>query len=502
MPIVLNQDERVAASRRQVKIPIENWGFDDGIVSMNKNALIYQQVDNANKKFFAHWNNLFNQYSDELTALSGEVPYKFTETDLDNGARELAGNYFYPLYPSTTINSGLTPLIHPNISPGVDPYWDGTPASTASLFEQQTVNDIHTICGICIYGIVVGSANTYLDANYSGGTSLTLHDANIPTNGVYIIVDEPMSGGYVLEVISGAGTVNLTVRKVLGNGTCNSGIGNSTVVINDAGFWSNAERDQIVMATPYNFTATEVYYFMNATAEVGGTWDNFLDQQKICLLANDDSRTAQKAQIATAINNITVAKAAIIAWDSVPVSSPPAPSGGSRFNNTAISALSIAAAARTTIISTRISEITAAAGSLTGTGDSYSGTSGFVYNRYDLLNKRINRQTGSLRRYYNQIKSISYMSNMSSNNTDLLDYYSTILVTSRLSKDSDGSNMVYVDSAAGFIIGSPCYVVDEENTEISCLIEGVNLTDNTIRISVDIPTTYLKDNLARIYMVL
>ncbi len=514
MSIVLTQAERIAISRRMVKIPIESSGFDDSVVVVTANEAIYKSVDDGNKKFFDHWNDVFGQYDDELAILGSAASDRFVEADFNDGVSiEFAGNYFYPVRgvpgspeDADTINTYLIPLITSVVS-GVAYDWRGVIPATLSGGEDQTVRDFHALLDICYTGIDIGVANSTIPApspgnDYAGGATLKITAADTPLAalGGYIIVDDTLNAaGYVVQITGGTMTGTLSVRAVCGSGTCRAGT--AVIVRQELGFWSNAERNDLPNATPHKHVAAAVSAYSISEGEASGTWDLELDAEDAVIVTNEDDRATQAAENLAARANIVTTKAAITAWDALPNTD----AGGlSKFNNAGITAMIAASAARITQLTSRLAQITAAAGTLVDDGDgTYSGTPGYVYNRYDLLDKRINRQYGSLRRYYNQSKTKAFMQNLSDANTTLECYYETVMVTSRLSEDADGTSQIYVDDTTGFSLGAVCYVYDELiGAELSGLILGINPADGAVQLSFDVPITYTRDGLARLYVIL
>lgn len=514
MSIVLTQAERIAVSRRMVKIPIESGGFDDGIVNMAANEAIFASVDAGNKKFFDHWNTLFNAYFVELIAFGVTAPDTITEANFNDGAGiEFATNLFYPVQisppePTLTLNQNLAPLLNPTTATPTTYDFAPVPSTWSAVVsgaggESDIASDLAALCQICLSGIDVGVADTYIPASpfndYSGETHLHIFASDTPV-GSYVIVSDNVGGGGYVVAVTGATVSNVTpVRPVCGSGTCVAGA--STIVRQQATFWSNAERNNLATATPYTVVASSVYNYMIVAGVTSGPWDLKLDAEIVGLVANDDRRIPQKTEISSALAAINAPKAAIAAWTAFTNTDG---GGNSKFNDTALTAFSSAAAARTIKISSRISEIVNAAGTLVaGSGGTFSGTPGFVYNRFDLLDKRINRQYGSLRRYYNQIKSRSFMQNLSDTNSTLLGYYETVMVASKFATNATGGSLIKIVDTAGFFPGDVCYVYDEiVGIELSGIIVGVNPADGSVQLSFDVPDTYLRENLSRLYKIL
>ena len=509
MPITLTQAERIAISRRMIKIPLEVSAYDDAVTSMDTNASIYEDVDDGNREFFNHWNTLFHSYNTELTLLGVPASDELAETNFNNGTTiEFAGNYFYPITTApgdgTTINSWLIPLITPNLA-GITYDWRGKTIALSDAGEKQITDDLYAICQICINGINSGTANTTCSVAYSGGTTLNLTSAAGITVGKYLLINDvaPSVAGYLVRVESIATAPALTVRVVCGSGTCRVAP-NGAVVVNQATFWSDANRKNLTTAATYAAAANVIYTFMTTAVTgyiTGGRWDLKLAAESAALTTNYDSRSQQAIDNAAAIVNNLTPPTATATWTALPNTDA---GGNSKFNNAGLTAFAAAVTARQAIMATRLTQIAAAAGTLVDNGDgTYSGTDGYVYNRYAWLDARINRQYGSLRRYYNQLKSRGYMQNFSDNNAMLLAGYETVMVATRLSADATGSSVVLVDDTTGFDLGSICYVYDELiGVELTGLILGVSPSDGAVQLSFDVSSTYTRDGLARLYRML
>lgn len=504
MSIVLTQADRIAVSRRIIKIDIENGGFNSGITAIDINAAIYLSVDTANAKFSAHWLNVCSRYLKELEYLNGDVRNTIVDADIINAATEAAGNLFFPVItapptPGITVNPYLIPQINNNV--------DGTVTSTNANFEDIRHPTALELIGVMKYGFVpIGAADTdTLTTAYGvGDNHIHINTANF-SNGDYLIGESGVNGA-VLAVesgpVGGAPPYQYTVREISITGPLLIG---ATLTNNFAGGFSDLERQNLA-GSPYDIVLNSLADDIkgNICSVAGGGYaDNLYDLINAGygeVTLNDDFRTVQMAQNVISRSALADIIAIVNTWEAL------ADTGASgKFIDSKITTLRNGLNHRYAHVGDRLLEIPIALGTVVDDGDgTYSGTDGALYQQYRWLDARANRQYGSYRKYFNQLRTSQLMGNLVTANTDTLADYNTVMEASRFTADSDGSNVIYVEDASLFSPGDPAYVIDEQSTttELAVTVLGTNLSENSVTISPAAPEGLLKDQLARLYKVI
>ena len=502
MAIVLTAEDLIAVSRRIVKIPSENVGFSTASSNIAAAGVVFQNVDNGSKAFMSNWLNLIYRYMEERRNLIGQqyINYPnppYAEVDVTNAAQDLAGNLFFPKE-----NTFLIPLI--------DNHTDGSSTGTEVSYETFLMEDVVGISNVCLSGIAAGPANATLGAPYAGTTTLTLNGPAVVANGSYIIINGVNALGQprdcLVRVVDSAATPSLTVRYICGNIAAAIVIAGSSVVINSAGsIWSNVVRKNLAIAATYPNTASGIVAYMNTASSSLLT---LLVNQYNAIYANDDYRVIQKNQNTNAYLNAGYINTTVTTWRTLP---PSDAGGNSRFNDAGLTLLRDGAVVRASQNTTRPTEIATALGSLSDGGSgTYSG-SGALYINYQWLDRRINRQIGSLRKYYQQGQANTYVTNLIDTNDSFLDDsggYLDAVKASLLSVDNQLVDYVTLSTTVdshGLAIFSPgdtVYLIDETMVaadKITAIIQGIDYIGNTVHLNVTLNKILQTKQLARMY---
>ncbi len=178
-----------------------------------------------------------------------------------------------------------------------------------------------------------------------------------------------------------------------------------------------------------------------------------------------------------------------------------------KFTVTNISNLSIQKNTRAVSLATRITQIEFALGqsianALIQSGDTYStnipGNS--YYTRYFWIDVRINKLSGSLRRYYKAGADINQLGNLAANNIAVQDQYALYFNTKRLTASNE-TTIAQLDNLTGFNVGDIVYLVSETQPEFALGIVELMGT-NQVRFDKKIPNTYTKTDTARVFKIL
>jgi hypothetical protein len=117
--------------------------------------------------------------------------------------------------------------------------------------------------------------------------------------------------------------------------------------------------------------------------------------------------------------------------------------------------------------------------------------------RYKWLNFRINRATGSLRRFYAADQSQGALASLQADNTALGSEYDQYFFTKQISA-IDETPIIQIKTNTGFAAGDQVYIVSDTQPIIKRVVIEVMGT-NQLKLDSPVPNTYLTGELARIY---
>lgn len=468
MAVTLTASDRLAITRRQLKIPIENEGFQTSLNFFSTQSAALLQVDNANTEYYNFYNGICQSYESEVQQINGVVAATYLSSDIDAAAQNPSIAPFFPSTPVPAYSYNI-PLISSGSfsNPGVNGYF--TPSSTNILYEENLIAGLSTLITYYLSGPGSSSiaTSTTIPAGVVTGLVLTVADpTGVNTGNVVSIANGTSYGTYVVTGTSTTiGNESITVNSVI-----------PSIAAMAGGTISNSS------------SALQTNILKNITQ-----WGTFLTTQVTALTANGDARSTQATQIATALTNANSAEAAVSAW----ISSPSYTSGG-------LSPITSEITTRTSYIPTRVTQVVAALGgtlsnSLSQTGNTFTATdiTNSYYMRYQWINFRINRSSGSLRRYYALSQSSGQVGSLLSDNNSINAQYSSTFQTTAI-KFNDGSNIVHVASITGFSNGDSVTVVSETQPELNFTILKLMGTTQ-IQLSGTVPTTYTIGDLARVF---
>lgn len=524
MAFTLTSEDRIAMSRRLVKVSNEVEFFNGAKTNTTGDVATLTQTDNMNKVFMDFFNGVAASYEAEKRAMNGTVALTFDESDIIDSAKDLHTSLFFPLDPSGTPNN-------PNLIPGtldtdsppdgvsnviIDEINGGT-ASTDSYYEQNLINfppvgavnsgdGIAQIIDILTTGFTPSSvASTTLSSSYIAGSGAMVvsSGANI-ANGDYVIAKGTGTGVAGLFLVkAGGGTTNLTVYEIV---TPNVNIvvpvfptPNNTIVTNSFSGFSNSDRNT-------GTTGSDLQNVLTGLTTTGAScmitkvlaWEAKVDDENSAIAGNEEDRSAQTTQLTSATTNNTVTKNVIDVWQAL---SNTGASG--KFVDASLNTVDTHLTSRISTVATRLSQITTALGTVTDNTDgtvAYSDATAIYPKRYNSVNYRINRSIGSLKKKLSLGKNSNLLDSMVDVlSTSQADYSGRMLAT-KLSSNADGTAQIKVEDATGFALDDTIYIASETAPEITGTIRFINGKD--IVLSFKVGVEYLLADLARMYKVL
>lgn len=506
MALTFTDDEKKTITRRQVNIAIENAGLATTSANFVSDSAKLLSVDNANTKFYDYYSNQATQYENEATQIDGKVPATYAPSDITAAAQTPGNVLFFPV-------SMVSPTGYPDDIPCISDagFTNNTvrgrfyPTSTNAQYEENILSNVTdpanglTQCiSFLLHGVTGASSASTTTQNPSpdipGGpvTSVVVkvNSSNNFTPGDYVFISK--SGNSGLYVVNAAGGNNLTLSSIIPSAGGFTGAG---ALINNTVNFTDLERMTLTSAT-YQELLTNL---TNKIASLMTSWQTSLNAQITCLSANDDERTTQQTQIQTAITNAQAALAVISTWQALPSTGL-----GARYTATGLAPVSSEITSRSSYLATRITQIEAALGTsgtqaLSQSGNTFTATdlTNRYYLRYKWLNVRINRATGSLRRYYASLQSAQFINQMAASNTSVLNDYNQYFLTKQIIF-VDPTNIVQVKDYANLSIGDQVHIVSDKQGIISRVVKGL-LGTNQVQLDSPIPNTYQVIDLARMY---
>ncbi len=504
MPISFTAAERLAITRRQLRIELENAGFQQSSDSFNSQQANLLQVDGSNQKFYDSYDLICKAYELEGRQITGQVADVYSNGDITAAAQTPTIPPFFPTSPIPPYIRNI-PLIQDGAFTNNKVKGWFHPTSTDSRYEQNILSNASLTQGLTqminllLNGISYGPATTTTMAplfNIPGGT-ITNHKIDVTSlvgfniGDLIYLNDTGVSGLYK---ITNKDLVNLYIDSVIPSATGFTSAG-ATLKNTVPGF-TNTER-QNMTSTNYQELLTSISTIITALIL---EWQGKVDAQ--IAIVNPDERSPQQSENTTAVSSATSTKAIISTWQARSLTGV-----NGQFSDNGINPISAEITARTAFLSTRLGQINTALGGSSGAalsqaGDAYNSSSPTnpYYLRYKWLNFRINRASGSLRRYYAANQAKGAVDQLKADNNSIKAEYNAYFVTKPMTFN-DGSIIVHVKDLTGLNNGDTVTIVSETQPEITRTI--VQLMGTTqIKLSAPVPTSYEVGDMARVFKTL
>lgn len=448
---------------------------DKGKAIDKKNG--YLDVDNANKVYTDNFDAIIDAYNNEIKYLDGLTRADYSPALIEAAGKLAPGNVHFPESP-----------IWVNFPPKLIPSNQGLPTSAFPTTENSVFALINPKLNLLKNGWTDGSNSD------TTATSFVANKVEVTTGGfsvgqkVIFIDGSNFLYGTIASVNTPpaiVGTQTLEIITIYGD---SSGISTGATVKNFHPGWNLTQRDSGTGASLGDSA------FM-AAQKAGidpdpATWKTYLQAEKAALASND-AIGPEKAQIQAATALVDSHIATITTWQGYPDIGV----GTSRFG-TNLPALETAIAARPGEITSRISEITAAYGSVNQAGDGTYTGSGQYFNFFDNLNMRVNKTSGSLRNFYQMDLIISVFDEQIAQAQAQADRDNATFNIKTFTANADGTNIVKVNNVTGLVIGESVKIMSNALPVIDAQITDITGLD--VELSVTIPNTYLISDKARL----
>jgi len=503
MPISFTAAERKAITRRQIRIALENSGFALSIAAFAGQSIALLQVDVANTVFYDFYNGIVEAYEGEGRKMNGLIPSLYTGADIISNAQTPNLDPFFPMTPApsyirnlpliqdgTHTNNKVKGFFHPT---GTDARYEQNILSNGTVYDGLTEMIFRLNNGISGGGATT-TTTTAISAGVQTGVVLTVAVTTGFSNGELVYINNGAASGiYLITGIVPA--TSITVSSVVHTQT---GIASGATIKNTVAAFTNTERENLTSSL-YQEILTNI---TNRILSLISEWETNLNFQVTFITGNDDDRATQVTQNTAALADVNNAKSIIDIWQAL------ASTGvGAKYTSVGIAPISAEITARATFISARLAEIATALGGTSGdtlfqSGDTFGTNSAGnpYFNRYKWLNFRINRASGSLRRYYAATQSQGAVQELYATNVSLQSEYDSYFLTKSV-VFNDGSAILHIKDLAGLAPSDSLTVVSETQPEISRTI--VSLMGTTqIQLNAPVPKTYKTDDIARIFKTL
>jgi len=378
MPAIsFSTEDKKAITRRQVRIEIENEAFSLAIAGFSGQLDNLLKVDGSNEKFHDAYKVQATSYQDEVKAMNGTISddYSvgaidpFVSGDLTESART-PGSALARFFQSTS--AFFIPEIIDAVNGLINP--TGTEARYEDNILDNTIDEDGLKDTIDQFRLgSSGTVSTSLTLAYTAGDSMI----EVATNtgfvvGELIILED--AGDSALLLVTGPPTVaglNFDVpTSPIVEAASPVGVGGGVDTF--SGF-TNGERTTLTSALYQDVIDALSTDIDTLVAE----WETKVDDQIAALGTQNDDRATQLAENVTASSANSSAKTDIDAWQAL------ASTGASgRFVDTNLapgSTLYDLIGTRTSRIAGRVSEIVIAVGSVSSSGNDFSGTDGDTY---------------------------------------------------------------------------------------------------------------------------
>lgn len=495
MAIVFTAPERLAITRRQLRIQLENAAFTMSLNSFANQQAQLLSVDNSNAIFYYHYNEVCQAYEAEANAINGTVSDVYAPSDVTTQAQNPTVAPFFPSSP-VPVYEHYIPLILSGSFTNNKVKGFFHPTSTDADNEQQHLSDLTSEIDLIKNGFNDGSGGDTgtisIPAGVITGFNLTVGSVSGFNPGSRIVAyNGSASGIYLVTAVASLPTPTLTIDSIVP-----TAIGISSPAVSNVfpGF-NNATRTSMVSGS-YQEILDSLASIIDSLVS---SWEARLVDQTTQLNANDDDRATQLAQISAAVMNVFTANLAINVWQALPSSG-----ATGRFTDASLSPLETVISSRTSQSQARVSQITTALGtnsanSLSQSGNSFTSAdpTNPYFSRYNWLNIRINRLMGSLRRYYQAQQSQSSVQMLKDNNDTILAEYDGYFVTQQITFQ-DGKDVVQVNDTSVFAVGDQLTLVSEDQPEVSVGVVEI-MSPNEMRLTKPVPLSYQIDQLARLF---
>jgi hypothetical protein len=445
---MLNQDDRISISKKIAQIPLDNKQLDANMQILDQDIQKKIAEDNANKSLIAPKDVLINHYQLEQARWDGNQRRVLIEQDYLDSAKRTVPNGLFPNNPQAPIPS-LPDGVYKGYIPFAGSYAVGknyNESYTVVRKEQDIINEIQD---------KITALNAFSEIQRTTGQTCVSETTT------------PVGGG------------SPTTTSTIENDPVIQGLASDIVTL-----------------------VGELVAFLNATKSI--------------MLANPDTNTSRLMQSNAAANKINIAVVNLSAWLDYPTFSTghgqttcpdfnsynPYLLPQSKFRNDSRDILTGLLTLRTSDISSRSAEVLGYLGGVTQDPQSGDVSSylGFYGERFRIISMRLHIMSGSLSKLQGSQMGVDAQVQAKAANDNALAVYESLMVCKRFVSPAGGHSKIAIENTTGLLIGQTCYVVAENQQELTGSIVSIN--GNVVELSFNVPKKYRETDLARIYVLL
>lgn len=447
-----------------------------------------EQSDNNIKIFFDKFNEeQADNYFTEAQYLDGRTFTSLTETDIDNSARRLVGNIFFP-----TDGSWL------NFQPEANAPSNGEPTAPAGTFAGNELDilsrnfdnfGIEPIIDFILNGQSSGVSDDTTVDPFSGGNGVTIEVTNGgQTVNNLVVIDNGSDSALCRITATLTAPFRITVDTIIDpSGTLGAG---STVRENIAGY-SNADRNTLTPA----FGANVLVGLKDELIQAVLDWESPVVNGSTAINANTRAEIIAPGGAKETTDNT---KSIIDTWQAKSDTG----ADGKLVDGNIDSIEDEANFRRVTYISGRTTDIVTELGSVSSASNGTFSGSGVFFDRFNQINSRINLAGGPLSEFYEKDTAINGLTQIQTTAQNQLDTFNTELVVQLIVGGGQDSTTITVTDASDFSVSDSVYVFADGLTELEGTIQSITTIEpENVQIVLDftVPSTYTSDLFARIY---
>lgn len=456
---MLSPADRQSFSNAIIQAAQQSAGLDTAKAQIQAQADSDQQIDTANKNLFDPVNTLINSYQTEFNAIDGNVRTSILEQNVIDSSNKILGNFFFPnniqlsipaLSAKNNVWTQLTPF---GLAFGLGKNYDQS--YSAGTSEQQLITDaLALIASATAYTNI--QLTTGQQCENSGGTcSIPMYLTQVDCE-AHSGIWTPMESIVTYPDIQTLKT-NLMTKIVALTSQANAEVTALT---------TNAETN----STFKTQNQAAINYVNNTLVPAINTW-----------LAYADFNTAHGQTTCAGFNGYN---ADLLA--------------PTKLHSIQLTALQSVLNARSTFLTTRISQLNTNLGSITQSVDdgTYAGT-GLYKKRLDYLNLRINLMAGSLTDLTNSQQSINAQTQIQSTLATKVSTYMAIVPTTKLAASGNGTAIISLVNPTLYSVGDNVYIMSDTQNELQFAIKTIS--GNSIQLNAVLPSKYTTIDNVRFY---
>lgn len=500
-----SDDDKKTITRRMLNIELENVGYSTSINTFGKQKELLAKVDASNANLYNNYNSQAENYEDEARAIDGKIPLRYNASDIAESGQTGFNSIFFP-NSGTPLYARLIPLIHDGIytnsairgrfaTTGNDTDFEKINVSSPTAL-QGLIETINTFKAGFSYGMSTDTYSGTIPAGNVTNVSLTKATGGTPSVNDWVIAYSGSNGG-IYKVTSVTGSPPSITVKVDSLMPSPGAIIGPTLSNSFSGF-NNSQRQSLSGGLLQGVLNAFTVYISQRIQD----WENKLTTELTKLSNNTDRRQTQLNQIDLAKKDINNALSIINTWQALPDTGI-----NGKYVDSEINVVSTELSDRSTFISNRITQIETALGTnfndcLSQNGEEFSAVdmTNVYYKRYSWINLRINRSSGSLRRYYMSDEARKSVQNLKNQNDIASNEYFAFFDTKRITFAGEGDLFVTLSNNDNLIPGDIIFVTSDNNPVLQFAVVDLMGT-NQVKLDKPIPSSFLQDENLRLFKV-